>query len=201
MELTPQSNDVALFAPPPLLITESADEFAALLAALQQEIKPKGTIEQIYLHDLAAIVWEIQRMRRYRTGIVNNAFRAALQSLLERLLLSPYLLERADNEMKATALADAWFANKSGKKEVLAILRQFDLDESAIEAEAVRQAWPDLELADKMQTSLRSRFDRTLRRVADYRDSLAKRMRQSSERILDNDEVPRLADFADKEPA
>ena len=73
MELTPQSsNEVALFAPPPLLITESADEFAALLAALQQEIKPNGIIEQIYLHDLAAIVWELQRMRRYRTGIVNN---------------------------------------------------------------------------------------------------------------------------------
>ena len=201
MELTPQSNEVALFAPPPLLITEFADEFAALLAALQQEIRPNGIIEQIYLHYLAAIVWDLQRMRRYRTGIVNNAFRAALQSLLERLLLSPYVLERPDNERKAAALADAWFANTSGKKEVLAILRQFDLDESAIEAEAVRQGWPDLELADKMQTSLRSRFDRTLRSVADYKDSLAKRMRQSSERILDNDEVPRLADFAGKEPA
>ena len=103
--------------------------------------------------------------------------------------------------MKATALADAWFTNEKGKKEVLAILRQFDLDESAIEAEAIRQSWSDLESVDKMLTSLRSRFDRTLRSVADYRDSLAKRMRQGSERILDNDEIPRLADFADKMPA
>ena len=201
MERTPQSNEVALSAAPPLLITESADEFAALLAALQQEIRPTGIIEQIYLHDLAAIVWEIQRMRRYRTEIVNNAFRAALQSLLTRLLPIPYIRDRVESEKKAAELAHAWFTKKNGKKDVLAILRRFNLDQSAIEAEAVRQAWPDLELADKMQTSLRSRFDRTLRSVADYRDSLARRMRQSSERILNNDEVPRLADFAGKEPA
>ena len=37
-----------------------ADEFAALRAALRHEIKPNGTIEQIYLDDLAANVWEMQ---------------------------------------------------------------------------------------------------------------------------------------------
>jgi len=35
-----------LYGIPSLLITESADEFAALLLALQQEIKPNGIIEQ-----------------------------------------------------------------------------------------------------------------------------------------------------------
>ena len=59
--MTKAKNQVALLATSSLLITESADEFAALLAALQQEIKPNGIIEQIYLDDLAAIVWEIQR--------------------------------------------------------------------------------------------------------------------------------------------
>ena len=201
MERISQSNEVAVFAPAPLLITKSADEFAALLAALQEEIKPNGLIEQIYLHDLAAIVWEIQRMRRYRTGIVNNAFRAALQSLLQRLLQTPEYLDQVMSESRAAALAHDWFTNQRTKKEVLKILRRFDLDKSAIEAEAIRQSWSDLELVDKMQASLRLRFDRTLHNVADYRDSLAKRMRQSSERILDNDEVPRLADFATKKSA
>ena len=102
--------------PPPLLITESADEFAALLAALQQEIKPNGTIEQIYLHDLAAIVWEIQRMRRYRTGIVNNAFRAALQSLLARLLPIPYVRDRVESEKKAAELATLGSPKKMAKR-------------------------------------------------------------------------------------
>jgi hypothetical protein len=69
----------------------------------------------------------------------------------------------------------------------MAILHEFDLDETAIEAEAVRLTWSDLELLDKMQASLRSRLDKALRSVADYRDSLARQMRQSSDRILEND--------------
>jgi hypothetical protein len=171
-----------------LLITESADEFAALLAALRQEIKPNGMIENIYLEDLAAIVWEIQRLRRCKAGIVNNAFRAALQSLLKQLLVTPNILDRLESEAKAVALADGWFANrKTEKQKVMAILHEFDLDETAIEAEAVRLSWSDLELLDKMQASLRSRLDKALRSVADYRDSLARQMRQSSDRILEND--------------
>jgi hypothetical protein len=182
------TGQLAPFARPPLLITESADEFAALLAALRQEIKPNGMIENIYLEDLAAIVWEIQRLRRCKAGIVNNAFRAALQSLLKQLLVTPNILDRLESEAKAVALADGWFANrKTEKQKVMAILHEFDLDETAIEAEAVRLSWSDLELLDKMQASLRSRLDKALRSVADYRDSLARQMRQSSDRILEND--------------
>lgn len=182
------TGQLAPFARPPLLITESADEFAALLAALRQEIKPNGMIENIYLEDLAAIVWEIQRLRRCKAGIVNNAFRAALQSLLKQLLVTPNILDRLESEAKAVALADGWFANrKTEKQKVMAILHEFDLDETAIEAEAVRLTWSDLELLDKMQASLRSRLDKALRSVADYRDSLARQMRQSSDRILEND--------------
>ena len=181
------TGQLAPFVRPPLLITESADEFAALLAALRQEIKPNGMIENIYLEDLAAIVWEIQRLRRCKVGIVNNTFRAALQSLLKQLLTTPNILERLESEAKAVALADGWFADRKSKKQVMAILHEFDLDETAIEAEAVRLSWSDLELLDKMQASLRSRLDKALRSVADYRDSLARQMRQSSDRILEND--------------
>ena len=75
-----------LNAKPPLLITESASEFASLRAALEQEIKPNGVIEQIYLEDMANIIWDILRLRRCKTGIINNAMCAALEGILEQLL-------------------------------------------------------------------------------------------------------------------
>jgi hypothetical protein len=186
-QIAPATDGLVPLARPPLLMTESADEFAALLAALRQEIKPNGMIENIYLEDLAAIVWEIQRLRRCKAGIVNNNFRAALKSLLNQLLVTPNILERIESEAEAEALADGWFVSRKAEKRVRAILRQFDLDETAIEAEAIRQSWSDLELIDKMQMSLRSRLDKALRSVADYRDGLARQMRQSSDRILEND--------------
>lgn len=187
-QMVQTTSGLAPLAAPPLLITESADEYAALLAALQHEIKPRGVVEQIYLEDLAAIVWEIQRLRRCKAGIVNNAYRGALQSLLKRLLLSPDLLDRITSEKEAAELAEGWFVSKKGKKQVLALLNQYDLDETAIEAEAVRQSWSDLELIERMQMSLRSRLDKVLGCVADYRDNLARRMRQSSDQILQSND-------------
>lgn len=197
-EMTQAPDSLALATRAPLLITESAEEFAALLSALQQEIKPRGMIEHIYVDDLAAIVWEIQRLRRCKTGIVNNAFRAALQSLLKQLLVTPNLLERVEGEAEAVELSDGWFVSQKAKKRVQAILRQFDLDETAIEAEAVRLSWSDLELIDKMQMSLRSRLDKALRSVADYRDGLARKMRQSADRMLENNASLYIEHVADE---
>jgi hypothetical protein len=49
-------NELALLPKLPLLITESADEFDALRDAFEREIKPRGIIEQMYVHDISAIV-------------------------------------------------------------------------------------------------------------------------------------------------
>jgi hypothetical protein len=45
-------NELALLPKSPLLITESADEFDALRDAFEREIKPRGIIEQMYVHDI-----------------------------------------------------------------------------------------------------------------------------------------------------
>ena len=57
-------NELALLPKLPLLITESAEEFDALREAFEREIKPRGIIEQMYVHDICSIVWEILRLRR-----------------------------------------------------------------------------------------------------------------------------------------
>ena len=75
-------NELALLPKLPLLITESADEFDALRDAFEREIKPRGIIEQMYVHDISAIVWEILRLRRCKVIIINSAFRSALENLL-----------------------------------------------------------------------------------------------------------------------
>jgi hypothetical protein len=190
IQITKAIQRFAPLALPPLLVSESADEYGALLVALQKEIMPKGVVEQIYLEDIAAIIWEIQRLRRCKAGIVNSAYRAALESLLQRLLLSPDLLERITSESEAAELAAGWFVSKKCKKKVLALLDRYNLDESAIEAEAIRQSWSDLEAFERLLMVQRSRLDKALGCVADYRESYAVRMRHSSDRILaDGDSI------------
>jgi len=193
----PRINELTLLPKLPLLITEPADEFDALRDAFEQEIKPRGIIEQMYVHDVSAIVWEILRLRRCKVVIINSAFRSALQSLLKQVLRQPGQYEY-QVEGEAEALAQAWFTDQEAKKQVSEILAGFDLDESAIEAEAIRRSSSDLELLDRMLTSLESRRNKALGCVAEYRASLAHQLRESAERIIDGKGVLRLEDAASK---
>jgi hypothetical protein len=187
-------NELALLPKLPLLITESADEFDALRDAFEQEIKPRGIIEQMYVHDICAIVWEILRLRRCKVVIINSTFRSALENLLVQLREPGQ--QDFDARGPARELAQSWFTDQEAKKQVSEILSRFDLDESAIEAEAIRRSSSDLELLDRMLTSLESRRDKALGCVAQYRASLAHQLRESADRIIDGKGVLRLEDAA-----
>jgi hypothetical protein len=184
-------NELTLLPKLPLLITESADEFDALRNAFEREIKPRGIVEQMYVHDISSIVWEILRLRRCKVVIINSAFRSALQNLLKQVLRQPGQYEY-QVEDEAQALAQAWFTDQEAKKQVSDILSGFDLDESAIEAEAIRSSSSDLELLDRMLTSLESRRNKALGCVAEYRAGLGHQLRESADRILDGKDVLRL---------
>jgi hypothetical protein len=190
-------NELALLPKSPLLITESADEFDALRDAFEQEIKPRGIIEQMYVHDICSIVWEIVRLRRCKVVIINSAFRSALEHLLVQLLKEPGQYNY-DVEDEAETLAHGWFADQEAKKQVSEILSRFDLDEAAIEAEAIRRSSSDLELLDRMLTSLESRRNKALGCVAEYRASLAHQLRESADRIIDGKDVIQLEHPSDK---
>ena len=184
-------NELALLPKLPLLITESADEFDALWDAFEREIKPRGIIEQMYVHDICSIVWEILRLRRCKVVIINSAFRTALEHLLVQLLKKPSQYDY-QVEDEAQALAQSWFTDQEAKKQVSEPLSRFDLDESAIEAEAIRRSSSDLELLDRMLTSLESRRNKALGCVAEYRASLAHQLRESADRIIDGKDVLQL---------
>jgi hypothetical protein len=188
-------NELALLPKLPLLITESADEFDALRDAFEREIKPRGIIEQMYVHDISAIVWEILRLRRCKVVIINSAFRRALRNLLEQFLRQANE-DAFDVDDEAEDLAQAWFTDQEAKKKVSEILSRFDLDESAIEAEAIRRSSADLELLDRMLTSLETRRNKALGCVAEYRASLAHQLRESADRIIDGKGVLRLEEAA-----
>jgi hypothetical protein len=170
----------------PLLMTENADDFEAIGNALNREIRPSGIIEQIYVADIAQLVWEILRLRRCKTGVVNAAFRAALEELAVQCLRDPGKSKhdfRLRNE--AEAMAKAWFANQTARRKVSKLLNYFHLDESAIEAEAIRASARDLEQLNRLLASLESRRDKALRRIAEYRAEFARQVRDAAERVID----------------
>jgi len=176
----------------PLLSAESADEFASLRKQLENEIHPEGPIDQIYVDDFATLIWEILRLRRYKTIMIDNHRRDALRGVLMQLLCDDDYDQPYDKALDAKDLACSWFDSKKAQARVAKLLRKFQMDEAAIEAEAFRLCSEDLERLDRMLTALEFRRDRALRSIAEYRQILSRQLQRAADRILENDEVPRL---------
>jgi hypothetical protein len=173
----------------PVLITESAKSFASLRKTRHDQFQPSSIIERELVDDLAALSWEIERYRRLKSAIFNNALREALQQILKQLVrCRDYEHQRAVED-----LADRWFTDKDAKTEVAELFREYQLDETAIEAEAFRLRADDLERLDGMLALAMARRDRTLYLIAEYRNSLAKVLEKASDGVLEESDVPQLA--------
>jgi hypothetical protein len=170
----------------PLLITESSDNYELVRNRFIDEIGPHGIVEQLYVEDVIYLSWEILRLRRCWTNIINSAFRGALEKILAELLRQPDALIET-HESHAKELALDWFSDQKARSRALKILEQFGLDETAIEAEAIRNRIADLERLDKLLASRESRLRRALHGIAEYRTSLAQQLRVSSKRIIDGE--------------
>jgi hypothetical protein len=183
---------------PPLLPCESAEEFAMLRSELELEIKPEGEIVRWYVDDIAHRIWDIQRLRRYRSQIISKGRPAALLKLIKQMLNRADFDQHYELEQAAKDLARGWFENQDSKNKVGKLLRKFQMDEAAIDAEAFRSKAEDLERLDRLLATSASGLNKALRCIAEYREYLAIQLQHAADRILDNVEVPRLVGRSSK---
>jgi hypothetical protein len=176
--------------PATLLIGERADAFETIRAAVEEEIQPRGIIELNYVDDMANLIWEKLRLRRNKANIVNSAFQPALSAFLRQY----FKVERAEK------LASSWFTDQEAKKEVAQLLAQDGLDESAIEAGAMKRSLPELEQLERMQTMLEARYNKALCMIEIYRAGMAQRLREAADKLMKSQNVPQLEDLSSKEP-
>ena len=182
---------------PPVLKTESADEFNAIRQQTEQEIGPCGTIGKMMANNICSISWEMRRLNRCKTPFITSEWRPALETVLIRVLAMP---GRPDLSVRdeAEALALGWFTDDEIKKKVSVILARFELDESDIEAEAIRRALPDLERLNRMLASLQTQLDKAIRTACEYSEWFGEHMREVSERIIEGEKVVNVEPGSDK---
>jgi hypothetical protein len=89
------SNDITskIFGPPPILEGEDAGAYEALLKRLWAGIMPTNIVEQIWIHDLAALTWEILRWRKIKMDLVQAGMTEALAEIIK-----PFIDESADDD-------------------------------------------------------------------------------------------------------
>ena len=168
---------------PPLLFTESQEEFDFLVTAMLEYIKPKSIIAEILVNDVIDATWHNMRLQRCRTAMINISYRHALVKLLDDEL-SEF------NEIIAGKYADEWFKTNAGREEVMKILRRFNLDETSIEAEAIKLLGSELEDLDRLLSSAEACRNRALATLSDVQPSVASRARGISQRLIEAESEP-----------
>jgi hypothetical protein len=169
----------------PVLPTESADDLAHLRAEFSAAINSHGIVEEIYALDYIELTWEIIRLRRCKTAILNSAFTSALQQLL-REVLDHLGYEYDEAKEVAQNTARRWHTNKQTRKWAERVLKQFQLDNSAIEARAYINRRDAIDHIDELLEAAESRRNQVLRFIAEYRQSLASSLEKTSKRIIDS---------------
>jgi hypothetical protein len=171
---------------PPLLRSENAAEFDRIVQALARDIKPSGAVEEMLVSDIAYLVWDIRRFRRAMVGIVEGGLVGAIKRLVQELT-GEQARTIFDDTMPSDEIALRYSSSRKVRLEVLELLSEFGLEESAFEAEAVRQRLNELETIEKILASLEERRNKTLAHIAVHRESFARRARESSDRLINVD--------------
>jgi hypothetical protein len=163
---------------PPMLTGESLDDYLRLHSAFEDLIKPQDAFEDMLVADVPEATWEMLRFRRFKVCIMESARRPALSKLLA------YGLQVVESD-EADELSERFFSDPAVRKEVLQMLQKFNLNEGAIEAEAMRLVLDDLETVDKMLLRAEKRREDAFRFIDAYRHELAVRCRAASEVLLE----------------
>jgi hypothetical protein len=167
----------ALFGTRPLIFSEKADAYDALISRIAAAVAPQDIIEWLYVKDVGDITWEIQRHRRCKTSIVNNERKFALGRIIS------IAIDLGEDSAKAMVdrrhLAEKFIAgDEETIKRVGPEMKKFDLNDDSVMAEAFDRKLESIEAIDQMLTRAEVRRDRMLEQIACHREAFAQRMRK-----------------------
>jgi hypothetical protein len=180
---------LSLFGPPPLLSTERREHFEGILAQLVVAIAPANTIEQMWVYDVAVLVWEMMRLRRYKTMFIERKLGVAASHIAREFLGDD---EEADDDETEDSQLDnnepddiRYIRDGQPRRRLTDALAERNLTTDVIDAEAFRSASYLIKDIEPMLASLQARRDSIIREIGTYRESLARKVKAAIDDVID----------------
>jgi len=168
-----------LLGPPPILSGEDPGAYEALHDHIRTAVAPKDALEEIWVRDVADLVWEALRLRRLKASLFDTAAHKGLSELLKPLL--PY--------MQISNLVESWARREpNAVAKVKELLKNAELDEDAIVAETFAVSAETFEKMDRLIAQAEVRRNAILREIDRHRDALAQRLREVALKLLPDGE-------------
>jgi hypothetical protein len=178
------------FGPPPVLSTESAEVYKAILSFCSDSVKPKNFIEHLLVRDVVDASWEIRRYVAHKTLMIDRKYRNRIEYLARRakeVAENPDAIRlRKDAKESLTELDRAYeleFAAEATLHDVTKIIKRepVDLDH----ARALEEGIEIYEKLDRLLNAAIARRDNALSQLERYRNGLGQHLRRVSDGIID----------------
>lgn len=176
----------------PIVRGEDPSQYDVLFGRLAALISPDDAIEWIWTKDVADAHWEARRARRFRDEILDLGRLEAMRSVARNLLQNRRCEPGFDKLVADTV--SAWMG-PDGEANLAEFLRQYDLDPSAIAAEAFTARGQSYDQLERIAAAADKRRDALLREIERRRGWRAERFRDAS-KIVDAE----AEEVTDKEP-
>lgn len=170
-----------LFGRPPLLIGEDRKIYDALLVSVAASLKPYDVVAWLEVRNYVNHIWDRERLRAVKAGILNVARTEGLESVLESIGRGRDGKDSWDVHEAAEKETYKWSIDANSRRKTRERLQQHNLDESDIAAEAFRFRLSEVETLDRMLASVELQCSAALREILRRDEAL----RDSAGEIID----------------
>ena len=165
----------ALMETPRRLPGERLEDYSSFFTAALNELLPTTDLEWLVAPELAWLLWDIQRYKRWFNAVIFLQQRAALGEALYKTDPNYSEVEpRTAIHQKSQMKADALNGNLKGDPGLARELEECGYDQVALNAIAFAKAAPLIAVIEKFLASTRKQFATILRDVAVRREFVAR---------------------------
>ena len=179
MTKTPAPSNLArldFYGLPPLLEGEDAAAYNELLMRISGAVKPTDVLEEIWVHDVVNLSWEVLRWHRLKANLITSTTYKGVEAILKLLI----------GANDADVLAKAWARRDADAvKEVKKQIKSAGLSMDAAVAQTVAIRLAEIERIDRMTMNAELRRNAVLREIDRHRQSFGQTLRRASDEIVD----------------
>jgi len=156
-----------------------------LLIEVTAAINPTDVIEAMWVRDITDLMWEGERLRRLKTGLLRRRAQEELEDVLEGI--------EGANVIDGVAYGIPSIAacyskgHKTAVTHIKGIFAEHDLDDNEMTARAFAFHFDSVERIERMIAGVNTRRDRVITELERYREGGKRRSRMISDDVTDID--------------
>jgi hypothetical protein len=166
--------DASRLYEPLMLLGEDAEARDAIRSRIVAAVSPADILEELWVEDVIELVWDVFRLRRYKSCLMTTGAQKGIHNVLATLV--PY--------EAAQRIANAWATGEVAHVEkVDGILERVGLTMQHVMAETWAERPQEMERLDRMIASAEERRNAALHELEHHRAYLASRLRDAVDEV------------------